>query len=58
MSVIYDEYEHVPKDALAILDEAEFVIGKNDPRVINQRAKVLLEFVGKPCCIRALRTGA
>ena len=42
MSIIHDEYEHVPEAALAILDEADEVIGNNDPRLLNQRAKVLL----------------
>ena len=42
ISVIHDEYEHVPEAALAILDEAVEVVGENDPRLLNQRAKVLL----------------
>lgn len=41
MSVIHDEYSNAPDAALSILDEAEGVVGKNDARLLNQRAKVL-----------------
>ena len=42
MSVIHDEYSNAPDAALSILDEAEEDGGKNDARLLNQRAKVLL----------------
>ena len=62
MSVIRDEYEHAPEAALSIIDEAEGVVGKNDARLLNQRAKVLFHLSQDHASLelfeRALEIGA
>ena len=62
MSVIHDEYGNTPDAALSILDEAEEVVGKNDARLLNQRAKVFLHMSRVPEALelfeRALEFGA
>ena len=61
-SVIHDEYSNAPDAALSILDEAEEVVGKNDARLLNQRAKVFLNLSRFPEALelfeRALEFGA
>jgi tetratricopeptide (TPR) repeat protein len=41
MSVIYDEYNNTPDNALAVLDEAATDFGGTDVHILNQRAKVM-----------------
>ena len=41
MSVLYDEYNNVPDNALAVLDEAAIDFGTTDVHILNQRAKVV-----------------
>jgi tetratricopeptide (TPR) repeat protein len=41
MSVLYDEYDNSPADALAVLDEATEVFGTADAHLLKQRGMVL-----------------
>ncbi|MDP2655815.1 MAG: hypothetical protein Q8P17_04845 [bacterium] len=40
-AVLYDEYKHDSQSALHVLDEAAQLLNADDPKVVNQRAKVL-----------------
>ena len=41
MSILYDEYDNTPNNALAVLDEATAVFGQVDAHLLKQRAMVL-----------------
>ena len=58
MAVVADEYGKNPQAALSILDEAECILGRDDARLVNQRAKILMkisrEFEALPLFEKAL----
>ena len=42
MAIVVEEYGHDPETALSIMNEAESVFGKDDARILNERAKILM----------------